>query len=251
MCKENENKSLFSEEIESARRECQLRREMGIKPTKKPRNQKQQTQGQENPDAFQEAMKWIADGCPVTPLEPQRLSELNGQYEALVNKVVDTIENGLRTNDCFKLRADEGGKKVSFVDLLYDAIVELQRRTMSKVGASHCKEIDDYMWLHSVDFFIRSIESCIDERGLQKFCIRNFDEEEIKSLHGSREWREPHAVKNAFLHSKKAAKIIRQMYGDMFESIQFNRKKYLKFLKRVEDDGRISELDSILERYSE
>lgn len=222
------------------------------------KNLKQETTGLEKitkdtttnvQDAFQEAMNWIADGCQVTPLEPQRLSELNGQYEALVNKVVDTIKDGLRTNDCFNMRAGDGGKCVSFVDLLYDAIVELQRRSFRPISGGD-KEIDDYMLLHSVDFLIRSIESCMDERGLQKFCIRNFDEEEIKNLHGSGDWREPNVVKNAFLHSKKAAKIIRQMYGDVFESIQFNRKKYLKFLERVEADGRISELDSILKRYA-
>lgn len=194
-------------------------------------------------DDFQEAMNWIADGCPLTPLEPQRLSELNGQYEALVNKVVDTIENGIRTNNCFSIMSG-GAKSISYIDLLYDTIVELQRRTMSKIGAGHCKEIDDYMWLHSVDFVIRSIERCMDERGLQKDCVRNIDECDINP-----EWREDHVVKNAFLHSKKAAKIIRQMYGDDFELIKFNRKKYLKFLERVDADGRISELDSILKGY--
>lgn len=193
---------------------------------------------------FQEAMKWIADGCPLTPLEPERISELNCQYEALVNKVVDTIEDGIRTNDCFRMKG--GVKSVSYWGLLYDAIVELQRRILTRAGSGQCKEIDDYMWLHSVDFVIRSIERCMDERGLRKDCVRNLEECDVKP-----EWREDHAVKNAFLHSKKAAKIIRQMYGDEFESIKFNRKKYLKFLERVEADGNISQLDSILKSYGE
>lgn len=60
---------------------------------------------------------------------------------------------------------------------------------------------------------------------------------------------EPHVVKNAFLHSGKEAKIIKEMYGDAFESISPNRDKYLTFLRRVEADGRISELDSILKGY--
>ena len=59
----------------------------------------------------------------------------------------------------------------------------------------------------------------------------------------------PHVVKRAFLRSGKEAKIIKEMYGDAFESISPNRNKYLTFLKRVEDDGRIKELNDILKRY--
>ncbi|MBO7144597.1 MAG: metallophosphoesterase [Salinivirgaceae bacterium] len=59
----------------------------------------------------------------------------------------------------------------------------------------------------------------------------------------------PHIVKRAFLHSDKQTKIIKEMYGDAFESISPNRNKYLTFLKRVEDDGRIKELNDILKRY--
>ena len=59
----------------------------------------------------------------------------------------------------------------------------------------------------------------------------------------------PHIVKRAFLHSGKETKIIKEMYGDTFESISPNRNKYLTFLKRVEDDGRIKELNDILKRY--
>ncbi len=59
----------------------------------------------------------------------------------------------------------------------------------------------------------------------------------------------PHIVKRAFLHSDKQTKIIKEMYGDSFESISPNRNKYLTFLKRVEDDGRIKELNDILKRY--
>ena len=52
-----------------------------------------------------------------------------------------------------------------------------------------------------------------------------------------------------FLHSDKQAKIIKEMYGDTFDSISPNRKKYLTFLQQVEDDGRIKELNDILKRY--
>lgn len=57
-------------------------------------------------------------------------------------------------------------------------------------------------------------------------------------------------VKYAFLHSGKEAKIIREMYGDAFDSISPNGKKYVTFLKQVEADGRMKELDSILKRYA-
>lgn len=59
----------------------------------------------------------------------------------------------------------------------------------------------------------------------------------------------PYIVKNAFLHSCKEAKIIKEMYGDVFDSIVSNRDKYLAFMKRVEADGRIKELKDILTKY--
>ncbi len=59
----------------------------------------------------------------------------------------------------------------------------------------------------------------------------------------------PHAVKNAFLHSGREGKIINEMYGNKFCGIGNNRIKYIEFLKQVESDGRISELNNILKRY--
>lgn len=59
----------------------------------------------------------------------------------------------------------------------------------------------------------------------------------------------PHVVKRAFLRSGNEAKIIKEMYGNAFESISPNRNKYLTFLKQVEDDGKIKELNDILKRY--
>ena len=59
----------------------------------------------------------------------------------------------------------------------------------------------------------------------------------------------PHAVKNAFLHSGKEGKIINEMYGNQFDVISNNRIKYIEFVKQVETDGRMSELNNILKRY--
>ena len=46
-----------------------------------------------------------------------------------------------------------------------------------------------------------------------------------------------------FLH------ITKKMYGDTFDKITSNRTKYLYFLKQVDVDGRIIELDEILKKY--
>lgn len=59
----------------------------------------------------------------------------------------------------------------------------------------------------------------------------------------------PHAVKHRFLQSGKEGKIIKKMYGDRFESITPNRMKYLEFLKQVEVEGKMNELNDILKSY--
>lgn len=59
----------------------------------------------------------------------------------------------------------------------------------------------------------------------------------------------PHAVKYNFLHSKQEKRIIKAMYNDRFDNISPNRIKYLTFLKQVEADGRINELNNNLRRY--
>lgn len=59
----------------------------------------------------------------------------------------------------------------------------------------------------------------------------------------------PHAVKNSFLHSGREGKIIKEMYGELFDEISNNRIKYIEFLKRVETDSRMNELNNILKRY--
>ena len=56
----------------------------------------------------------------------------------------------------------------------------------------------------------------------------------------------PHAVKNAFLKSEKAGRIIKEMYGDQFDAIRQNRFKYLAFLKQVESDSRFVDLNNRL-----
>ena len=59
----------------------------------------------------------------------------------------------------------------------------------------------------------------------------------------------PYAVKNAFLKCAKEGKVINEMYGNEFDSITPNRIKYLSFLKKVELDNRLDELNEILKKY--
>ena len=59
----------------------------------------------------------------------------------------------------------------------------------------------------------------------------------------------PHEVKNAFLHCRREGVIIKKMYGDKFSGVSPNRIKYLTFLKQVEKDGRLEELNTILNKY--
>ena len=54
-------------------------------------------------------------------------------------------------------------------------------------------------------------------------------------------------VKLKFLKCDKQPKVIKQMYGDVFDNIQSNREKYLKFMNRVVADGRVEELNDIIE----
>ena len=58
-----------------------------------------------------------------------------------------------------------------------------------------------------------------------------------------------HAVKHAFLKSGKEGKIVHEMYGDRFDNISPNVKKYLAFLGQVELDDRFGELAGILQKY--
>lgn len=59
----------------------------------------------------------------------------------------------------------------------------------------------------------------------------------------------PYAVKNKFLRSGREGIIIKAMYGEEFDSITPNRTKYLYFLRRVEKDGKINELNEQLKKY--
>jgi hypothetical protein len=59
----------------------------------------------------------------------------------------------------------------------------------------------------------------------------------------------PHSIKHAFLRCENTRQIIKAMYEDSFDNISPNRIKYLAFLKRVEADGRMSELNDLLNRY--
>lgn len=59
----------------------------------------------------------------------------------------------------------------------------------------------------------------------------------------------PFDVKTRFIRCGKERTIIKKMYGDTFDKITSNRTKYLYFLKQVDEDGRINELDEILKSY--
>lgn len=59
----------------------------------------------------------------------------------------------------------------------------------------------------------------------------------------------PYAVKNRFLRCGREGEIIKKMYKNQFDGISPNRTKYIVFLKQVENDGRIQELNEILNGY--
>ena len=59
----------------------------------------------------------------------------------------------------------------------------------------------------------------------------------------------PYAVKNRFLRCGREGEIIKKMYKNQFDRINPNRTKYIVFLKQVENDGRIQELNEILNGY--
>lgn len=59
----------------------------------------------------------------------------------------------------------------------------------------------------------------------------------------------PYEVKTKFIHCGKERAIIKSMYGDSFDKITPNRTKYVAFLNRVDEDGRLNELNEILKNY--
>lgn len=59
----------------------------------------------------------------------------------------------------------------------------------------------------------------------------------------------PYGVKNRFLHCGREGEVIKKMYNDQFDGINPNRTKYVYFLKQVDTDGRIKELNEILKQY--
>lgn len=59
----------------------------------------------------------------------------------------------------------------------------------------------------------------------------------------------PYAVKNRFLRCGREGIIIKAMYGDQFDKIAPNRTKYLLFLRRVEEEGKINDLNEQLKKY--
>lgn len=187
---------------------------------------------------FQEAMDALVD-LPQEPHqrdesdeEMDRLSEeFDRNYKASVDKVVDTIKNEIRTNDCFAWTSYSQGATV--YDLLADVIIEDARRGVQYEQAARGEILGSVR------------EKALTLLGAQKTIdlVKRDIDGRVERL---RELSEPNIVKRAFLHSGKEAKIIKEMYGDKFDSISPNRDKYLAFLKRVEDDGRIKELNDIL-----
>jgi RNA processing factor Prp31 len=55
------------------------------------------------------------------------------------------------------------------------------------------------------------------------------------------------AVKYKFLHCNKQKEVIEQMYGNEFDNLVPNIKKYIAFWHKVIDDDRVEELNNILE----
>lgn len=65
----------------------------------------------------------------------------------------------------------------------------------------------------------------------------------------TKEIRLSHATKHAFLESENKGRIIKELYGTIFDSVSPNRIKYITFLNQVEKDGKIIELNEILKKY--
>ena len=92
------------------------------------------------------------------------------------------------------------------------------------------------MELHKNDAWVKTME---DIRKGKDLTTESIDNEEIN----------PYGVKNRFLHCGREGEVIKKMYNDQFDRISPNRTKYVLFLKQVETDGRIKELDEILKQY--
>ena len=190
----------------------------------------------ENKSEFQKAMEALA-AQQTEPCGPRELTEsekeFNRNYRASVDKVVDCFENEIKTNDCFAWTSETQG--ATEYDLLTDVIIENARRGVRQEQAMRGtilgKLEEDSQTLLRAQNMIDMIKGDIDNR--------------FKSLPPTEA-----VVVHTFLHSDKQAKIIKEMYGDEFDSISPNIEKYLKFLERVKAEGRIYELNDILKRYA-
>lgn len=160
--------------------------------------------------------------------------EFEKNYRASVVKVADAIDNEIRTNDCFAWTSETQG--ATYYDLLTDVIIECERRKVRweqvHRGTVLGKAEEDARTLLSAKNMIDTIKGDIEGR------LENVPPTEAVVVH-------------TFLHSGKQPKIITEMYGDAFDSVSPNIKKYLEFLQRVKDEGRIYELNDILKRYAE
>ena len=190
---------------------------------------------------FQEAMEALVD-LPQEPHqrdkndeEMDRLTEeFEKNYKASVDKVVDCFENEIKTNDCFAWTSETQG--ATEYDLLADVLIENARRGV------RCEQAMRHEMLGKLEEDAKTLLSALNTIDWVKGDI----EGRFKSLPPTEA-----VVVHAFLHSDKQAKIIKEMYGDEFDSISPNIEKYLKFLERVKAEGRIPELYSILKSYGE
>ena len=110
-------------------------------------------------------------------------------------------------------------------------------------------------WGEDTCFYSKNGKTCYDDNyGSRDLVFVPEKWEEINERAGEKMQEEklvvnPWAVKNAFLKCGREGKVINEMYGNEFDSISPNRVKYLSFLKKVELDNRLDELNEILNKY--
>lgn len=179
---------------------------------------------------FQEAMNALVD----LPQEPHQRDEVDEEmdrlteefeknYKASVDKVADTIHNEIVTNDCFAWTSETQGATV--YDLLADALVEDARRGVRReqaMGGTVLGKVEEDA--HTLINALNTID-----------WVKGDIEARFESLPPTET-----VVVHKFLHSGKIEEIIKEMYGDTLE--------LCAFLTQVKADGRVDELNAILER---
>lgn len=140
------------------------------------------------------------------------------------------------------VRLDKNGLKYSVFGDTYASVAEKSgSEIFSCIHLNHvslCKAIEEYRKLFVVENLTEEEYSDRFKKAIDALTVSPSTEDNMAAR-----------VKYAFLHSGKEAEIIREMYLDSFDFISPNGKKYVTFLKQVEADGRMKELDDILKRY--